>query len=132
MQDVQEESIPHVSVVQIVSNETSENEPLLESSPEQTSSNETESVNSQSFDDFPEIKMARTTDCVVKALEDDNEQIGESSQIVLRKLNHTRTQVFTIDDLPPSKWAKRFQEFQAWMSAKNLSEECQFEILSEL
>ena len=74
--------------------------------------------------------MARETEEAVE--EPEEEEIGESSQSTARKsTTHGGTHIFTMDDFPPSKWARRFQEFQAWMTTKNLSEDNHFEILFE-
>ena len=42
-----------------------------------------------------------------------------------RKSKGSNFQTFTLDDLPPSKWRERFQEFQAWLSLKSQRTEAQ-------
>ncbi|KAK8480289.1 hypothetical protein V6N11_057059 [Hibiscus sabdariffa] len=39
--------------------------------------------------------------------------------------------IFTLDDIPVSKWAQRFQEFHSWMETQKLTRESNYEILTE-
>lgn len=39
--------------------------------------------------------------------------------------------MFTIDDIPLHKWADRFQQFNAWMTMKNLADESTYDILTK-
>ncbi|KAK8977805.1 hypothetical protein V6N11_000132 [Hibiscus sabdariffa] len=38
---------------------------------------------------------------------------------------------FTIDDIPVTKWAQRFQEFHSWMETRKLTKESHYDILVE-
>ncbi|KAK8982974.1 hypothetical protein V6N11_054959 [Hibiscus sabdariffa] len=40
--------------------------------------------------------------------------------------------IFTLDDIPSTRWPQRLQEFQAWMDTQKLTKESNYEILSEL
>ena len=77
----------------------------------------------------PAIHMARTTDETIIDLEPDEEEVIEPSHSSGK--SKIGTQAFMIDDIPPTKWARRFQEFQAWMSTKKLVKESNYEILSK-
>ncbi|KAL4273873.1 hypothetical protein GQ457_13G012330 [Hibiscus cannabinus] len=39
--------------------------------------------------------------------------------------------IFTLDDIPSTRWPQRLQEFQAWMDTQKLTRESNYEILSE-
>ncbi|KAK8575414.1 hypothetical protein V6N12_063087 [Hibiscus sabdariffa] len=39
--------------------------------------------------------------------------------------------IFTLDDIPSTRWPQRFQEFQAWMDTQKLTRESNYEILTE-
>ncbi|KAK9025606.1 hypothetical protein V6N11_038467 [Hibiscus sabdariffa] len=39
--------------------------------------------------------------------------------------------IFTLDDIPSTRWAQRLQEFQAWMDTQKLTRESNYEILAE-
>ena len=47
---------------------------------------------------------------------DDEEETGETSSRQRKKSSKIKgTQIFTIDDVPSSKWEEKFQDFHAWM-----------------
>ncbi|KAK8596538.1 hypothetical protein V6N12_065024 [Hibiscus sabdariffa] len=39
--------------------------------------------------------------------------------------------IFTLDDIPSTRWPQRFQEFHAWMDTQKLTRESNYEILTE-
>ncbi|KAK8506378.1 hypothetical protein V6N12_034114 [Hibiscus sabdariffa] len=39
--------------------------------------------------------------------------------------------IFTLDDIPSTRWPQRFQEFHAWMDTQKLTRESSYEILTE-
>ncbi|KAK8493539.1 hypothetical protein V6N12_055104 [Hibiscus sabdariffa] len=39
--------------------------------------------------------------------------------------------IFTLDDIPCTRWPQRLQEFQAWMDTQKLTRESNYEIISE-
>ncbi|KAK8993222.1 hypothetical protein V6N11_033325 [Hibiscus sabdariffa] len=39
--------------------------------------------------------------------------------------------IFTLDDIPSTRWPQRFQEFHAWMDTQKLTRESNYEILTQ-
>ncbi|KAK9011314.1 hypothetical protein V6N11_044166 [Hibiscus sabdariffa] len=44
---------------------------------------------------------------------------------------NSENHIFTLDDIPSTRWPQRLQEFQAWMDTQKLTRESNYEILSE-
>ncbi|KAK8506371.1 hypothetical protein V6N12_034107 [Hibiscus sabdariffa] len=44
---------------------------------------------------------------------------------------NTGKHIFTLDDIPSTRWPQRFQEFHAWMDTQKLTRESNYEILTE-
>lgn len=143
LQDLHQQSIPQISGI-IDSHPLEESFSITASS--SVSESFDESLNSMhSGDDtnladtasLPPIHMAPTVEPSHLQLDVESEfdPADTTEQQVYTipepKPMKTGTTTFTSDDIPPSKWADRFQDFHAWMTTKHLTEESCYIILVE-
>ncbi|KAL4388769.1 hypothetical protein GQ457_09G024330 [Hibiscus cannabinus] len=101
----------------------------IEQSSEQESSDDSESDTIQSSSD-EEVQMAIPD---VKTEEYDPMEAEASPSASAPPPFHINSgkHIFTLDDIPSTRWPQRLQEFQAWMETQKLTRESNYEILSE-
>ncbi|KAG8492315.1 hypothetical protein CXB51_009806 [Gossypium anomalum] len=129
LKDYVKSSIPKISAIQ---DKKSSDESDKDSSSEETrsESEELSSPGEQSENESLE-KILQTTK--VEEPSDDEMQQEEGSSSAQRhpqKSSIGRT-TFTLDDLPPSKWPDRIQEFHSWLETRKLTEDSNYNILME-
>ncbi|KAG8492316.1 hypothetical protein CXB51_009828 [Gossypium anomalum] len=129
LKDYVKSSIPKISAIQ---DQKSSDESDKDSSSEETrsESEELSSPGEQSENESLE-KILQTTK--VEEPSDDEMQQEEGSSSAQRhpqKSSIGRT-TFTLDDLPPSKWPDRIQEFHSWIETRKLTEDSNYNILME-
>ncbi|KAF4365976.1 hypothetical protein F8388_019220 [Cannabis sativa] len=90
-----------------------------------------------SDDDVPPYFMAQSaeeaysqTEPIVKSEDESEEDEEEAATKNTESKHHQKSkyskfQTFTLDDIPPSKWRERFQEFQAWLSLETQKPQAQ-------
>ncbi|KAK8535314.1 hypothetical protein V6N12_056836 [Hibiscus sabdariffa] len=122
LKSYKEATIPKIAMVQADNHEqtsSSESESLEDS---QSSSEQT-----LSGDDLlmaiPEVKT--------EGLDPMDTDASPSTSIPPLFQINSGKHIFTLDDIPSTRWPQRFQEFHAWMDTQKLTRESNYEILTE-
>ncbi|KAK9045323.1 hypothetical protein V6N11_059208 [Hibiscus sabdariffa] len=121
LKSYKEATIPKIDVVQV--------DDHVQSSSESGSSEDSQSSSEQTLSEddilmaIPEVKTEGFDPM-------DTEASPSTSAPPLFQINSGK-HIFTLDDIPSTRWPQRFQEFHAWTDTQKLTRESNYEILTE-
>ncbi|KAK8283761.1 hypothetical protein V6Z12_D08G115900 [Gossypium hirsutum] len=142
LKDYSQKILPKISVAERHESETTpatEEDDLVSSSGESERSanpydsesiGETNNSSEEGIEDLPEV-MATPGVKVEEPSDEEMTEAGEPSNARSAPHVSTTKTVFTLDDIPINKGPERLQEFYAWLDTRRLTEESQYNILSE-
>ncbi|KAK8563661.1 hypothetical protein V6N12_035804 [Hibiscus sabdariffa] len=122
LKSYKEATIPKIAVVQADSHEQTSSS-KSESSEDSRSSSEQTLSGDDLLMAIPEVKTEGLDPM-------DTDASPSTSTPPLFQINNGK-HIFTLDDIPSTRWPQRFQEFHAWMDTQKLTRESNYEILTE-